>query len=110
MLYFSGELILVEHIQLRVISLVPLMFSLRCFTSGGPLASTYWTINSNIIVNNETFNTSLVVVDYIDAVYNHTIVVKGNFPGTYKFFAQDPFILDESKFVTLDVNPEGVWS
>lgn len=57
------------------------------------MANTYWTRDggNNRITNNATFIASLVIVDYIEAVYNHTLIVNGNFPGVYTFFAQNPF-------------------
>lgn len=102
-------LVLVQHIQLTIISTSPPVFSLRCVTSGGPLANTYWTRNAAIIANNGTFESSLLVVDYVDAVYNHTLVVYGNIPGTYEFVAEDPFVLGNTVSSTQDVNPEGTY-
>ena len=71
---------------------------------------TYWTRNDQDILNNATFKTSLVVEDYVEAVYNHTLIVNGSIPGTYEFFAKDPFLLDGSKFVSSaqEINPEGM--
>lgn len=89
----SGKLILVQHIQLHIISTMPPQFELKCITRGGPLATSYWTRNGKKIINDATFSASLVVVDYINATYDHTVTVFGNIPGTYVFFAVDPFLL-----------------
>ena len=50
-----------------------------------------------------------MVVDYVDAVYNHTLRVSGNYPGTYEFFAKNPFVVGTDQFITSrqDVNSEG---
>ena len=106
-MYCLGMLVLVQHIQLSIISTSPPVFSLRCVTSGGPLANTYWTRNTAIIASNDTFKSSLLVVDYVEAVYNHTLVVYGNIPGTYEFVAENPFVLGKNVSSKQEVNPEG---
>ena len=73
------------------------------------MANTYWTRdggNNRIGTNNETFHASLVVVDFIEAVYSHTLIVNGSFPGVYAFFAQDPFS-DGVQFISVTRNVEG---
>ena len=111
MLCFLGELVLLQKIELTIVSTEPPLFEfhLTCVTSGGPLAVAYWTRNK-ANVNNATFSYTFVISDYINAVYNHTLTVTGNFPGTYEFHVQDPFtetlITDshdvEGRFADLD--------
>lgn len=101
---------MLRQIELTIVSTVPPLFHLKCSTSGGPLAVNfaYWTRNGgDKLANNETFNLTSVIVDYINAVYDHTLTVTENFPGTYQFFAQDPFITDGARFVSDSLKVEG---
>ena len=56
----------------------------------------YWTRNDgDRIENDATFESTFVVVDFVNATYFHTLTVSDNYPGTYTFTAQDPFSGEE---------------
>lgn len=74
------------------------------------MAVTHWTRNGedNRIRDNGTFSITLVIVDYMEAVYNHTLTVTENYPGTYQFFVKDPFIVGEDSFLSRSANVQGI--
>lgn len=109
--FCSGTLILFRHIELTIISTVPPLFHLKCATSGGPLSIVFWKRNGgDRIETNNTFKTIFTVVDYKNAVYNHTLIVTENYPGTYEFFAQNPFITERTIFVSDSHKVEGTFT
>jgi hypothetical protein len=72
---------------------MPPLFELECATSGGPVTVAYWTRDGGKrIDNNETFEATLAIKDYVNATYIHTLTVAENIPGTYTFFVQDPYV------------------
>lgn len=85
---------------------MPPLFQLHCATSGGPTAVVFWTRNDgNITENNATFEATFIIVDYIDATYNHTLTVSENFTGTYTLHVQNPFsqeYLNNSRDIKLE--------
>lgn len=99
---------MLRRIELTIVSTTPPLFHLKCATSGGPLTVVYWTRNGgDRIENNETFEATFAIVDYTNATYFHTLTVTANYPGTYHFFAQDPFVTDDVRLVSDSHDVEG---
>lgn len=80
-----------KEITYRTITKDPPHFVLDIMTRGGPLANISWSRNDELITNNEMFKMKLVVKNYTDAVYEHTLTVLADAPGVYKFSAINPF-------------------
>lgn len=92
---------MLKPIELTIVSTMPPLFHLKCATSGGSLTVVYWTRNKgDRLENNEIFEATFVIVDYVNATYYHTLTVTGNSPGIYTFFAQDPFVTDDVRLIT----------
>ena len=105
----AGEIVILDQIKLDVISTEPPHLVLNCRTIGGPLANTFWTRNDERIVpdNNSTFETETVVLNYTAAVYDHILSVYADAPGTYKFIAENPFVVSGPKFLNSTHYVEG---
>lgn len=109
MFFLTGEIVLEENIELTIVSTMPPHFILNCVTSGGPVAISYWKRNGvELNTSNNSFTKSSNIVDFVDAVYNHTLIVHGNYPGIYAFEALNPFSSNGSGSIRTSQNVNGM--
>ena len=60
-------------------------FTLTCTSTGGPATTVSWTVNSHTVAEDEDHHiTSQILIDAVNATYNHTLAVTGRLEGDYK--------------------------
>ena len=60
-------------------------FTLTCTSTGGPATTVSWTVNNHTVTEDSAHNiTSQVLIDAVNAIYNHTLAVTGRLEGRYE--------------------------
>ena len=60
-------------------------FTLTCTSTGGPATTVSWTVNNHTVTEDENHHiTSQILIDTVNATYNHTLAVTGRLEGNYK--------------------------
>ena len=65
-------------------------FTLTCTSTGGPATTVTWTVNNHTVTEDENHHiTSQILVDAVNATYNHTLAVTGRLEGQYECIASN---------------------
>ena len=60
-------------------------FTLTCTSTGGPATTVSWTVNNHTVTEDKDHHiTSQILIDAVNATYNHTLAVTGRLEGDYE--------------------------
>ena len=60
-------------------------FTLTCTSTGGPATTVTWTVNNHTVTEDEDHHiTSQILIDAVNATYNHILAVTGRLEGDYE--------------------------
>ena len=60
-------------------------FTLTCTSTGGPATTVSWTVNNLTVTEDKDHHiTSQILIDAVNATYNHTLAVTGRLEGEYE--------------------------
>ena len=60
-------------------------FTPTCTSTGGPATTVSWTVNNHTVTEDKDHHiTSQILIDAVNATYNHTLAVTGRLEGQYE--------------------------
>ena len=60
-------------------------FTLTCTSTGGPATTVSWTVNNHTVTEDSNHHiTSQILIDPVNATYNHKLAVNGRMEGKYE--------------------------